>query len=70
VTILVCYAKCSPCQLGEHPSEPHTWMESEDIEGDPDVAAPASPEDWAALAAAAPCACHCMRPTTTPKEHP
>ncbi len=60
MTIIVCYAKCTPCQFGECPGYAHTWMESEDIEHDKTVATPKSPEDWKALAKANPCGCRCM----------
>lgn len=61
--MLVCYAKCTPCQFGEHPTEPHTWMESEDLEHDNAVGDRTftnSAEDWAELARLRPCGCHCM----------
>ncbi len=65
MTVIICYSKCSPCQFGEHPDEPHSWMESEDIEheGRP---MPKTEADWAALAAERPCGCYCMRPAVKP----
>lgn len=57
---IVCYAKCTPCQFGGCPDEPHTWMESEDLDH-AGIAAPTSPEGWEALAKDKPCGCHCMR---------
>lgn len=56
--VIICYAKCWPCQFGDHSTEPHTWMDSEDIEHE-GMAPPQSPEDRAQLAAERPCGCHC-----------
>lgn len=61
MSMIACYAKCTPCQFGECPGVPHTWMESEDIEHDNKVSMPKTPEDWKALAKNHPCGCHCMR---------
>lgn len=58
---VVCYAKCTPCQFGEHSDEPHTWMESEDLDH-AGIAAPTSPEGWTALTKDKPCGCHCNQP--------
>ena len=58
--IIVCYSKCTPCQFGQCPDEPHTWMESEDIEHDKSVKYPRSVEDWAELGRIRPCGCPCM----------
>ena len=52
---IVCYAKCTPCQFQECPDEPHTWMESEDL--DHENRHPSSPEEWDALTAERPCGC-------------
>lgn len=58
---VVCYAKCTPCQYGGPcPEEPHSWMESEDLDHE-GIPAPTTPEGWAALAKGKPCGCHCMR---------
>lgn len=58
---IVCYAKCWPCQFGQHDTypKPHTWMDAEDIEH-AGLTAPTTPEAWAELAKDKPCGCHCM----------
>lgn len=63
---IVCYAKCWPCQFGEHPAQPHTWMDDEDIEFSKDVEWPTTPDQWAALAASHPCGCWCLKETPCP----
>lgn len=58
--VIVCYTKCYPCQFGEHPPNPHTWMATDDLEHE-GMPVPSTPEGWAALAAERPCGCYCMR---------
>jgi hypothetical protein len=58
--IIVCYAKCSPCQFGECEPGPHTWMESEDLDH-AGIPTPTSPEGWLTLAAEKPCGCRCQK---------
>lgn len=57
---IVCYAKCWPCNFGEHPAEPHTWMDDDDA-GSAGVEVSSTPEGWAALAREKPCGCWCMK---------
>lgn len=64
MAISVCYAKCTPCQFGEHDPNPHSWMESDDLEH-AGVPTPQTEQEWAALAAKDPCGCYCMRDKTT-----
>lgn len=59
--VIVCYAKCWECNLGECPGGAHTWMDADDIDCDPAVVYPTSPEGWAALAVDRPCGCPCVR---------
>lgn len=61
MSVIVCYAKCWGCMLGECPDPPkaHTWMGDEDIDHDKAVERPTTPEGWAALAVSHPCACRC-----------
>lgn len=63
MTVIVCYAKCTPCQFGECEPGPHTWMESEDLEHE-GIPAPTTPEGWTALATKRPCGCWCQKPAT------
>ncbi len=62
---VVCDAKCWQCQFAEtdaeHPAAAHTWMDQDDIDCDPKVEMPKTPEDWAALAVSHPCGCWCMK---------
>ncbi len=52
---IVCYAKCWPCQMGQHDDIPHTWMDSD---GREHAGIPADkPLDE--LAVEKPCGCHC-----------
>lgn len=60
---VVCMAKCWPCQFGQHDSEPHTWMDDEDIEH-AGLPVPSTPEGRAALVEDRPCGCHCMKRTS------
>lgn len=64
--LMIVYAKCWDCQFGQHSGEPHTWMDSEDIEYAKDVAWPETPEAWAALAATHPCGCWCLKEQPCP----
>lgn len=53
---IVCYAKCWPCQFGDHDDQPHTWMDSDDREH---AGIPAS-TTAAELAEQKPCGCWCL----------
>jgi hypothetical protein len=30
--MIICFSKCWPCQFDVHSTEPHTWMDGEDID--------------------------------------
>lgn len=57
---IVCFAKCWACQFDEHPVDPHTWMDEDDMES-AKVPVPSSPEGWERLAVEKPCGCWCMK---------
>lgn len=59
---IVCFNRCWGCQFQEHPNEPHTWMDGEDIEHaekQGEMTPPSTPEEWQALTESHPCNCHC-----------
>lgn len=55
---IVCYAKCWPCQFGQHSDEPHTWMDDDDATH-AGLTMPTTPEGRATLATERPCGCRC-----------
>jgi hypothetical protein len=65
--VIVCYAKCTPCQFGEHPRDPHTWMESEDLEH-AGMPTPSTEEAWLELDLSKPCGCHCNQRQAVPDD--
>lgn len=60
VRALVCWSKCWPCQFGECPDGPHTWMDSEDLRH-AGVRVPWTRWGWRRLAVKRPCGCDCMQ---------
>ena len=66
---VVCYAKCWRCQFGQCTTEPHTWMDDEDI-AHAGLKVPTTPAAWALLAAEKPCGCSCMSIHRSPAKSP
>lgn len=68
MTIIVCYAKCWPCQFGDHDETPHTWMDDDDRDHAQKTAQfveryGSVMPTWEQLAESHRCGCRCQKRT-------
>ncbi len=65
MSMIICYAKCWPCQFAEddsqHLAEPHTWMDVDDLDHAKETGQVPKDITKEQLAISHPCGCWCVR---------